>query len=53
MMISCSRGDTTLPETNSSHLNMDGWSYDRFLFGAPHYFQGLLLLVSGRFYMEE
>ena len=29
----------TLPETNSSHLKMDGWN--------TSFFQGLLLLVSG------
>ena len=28
------RSDDTLPETNSSHLKMDGWN-TRFLFGWP------------------
>ena len=37
----------TLPETNSSHLKMDGWN-TIVSFWGPAYFQGLLLLVSGR-----
>ena len=36
----------SLPETNSSHLKMDGWNTS-FLFGWP-IFQVLLLLVLGR-----
>ena len=39
-------GKYTLPETNSLHLKIDGWKMS-FLFGKA-YFQGLLLLVSGR-----
>ena len=35
----------TLPETNSSHLKMDGWNTS-FLFN-PTLFSELLLLVSG------
>ena len=34
----------TLPETNSSHLKMDGWNrldFFRFLFGGLCYFQGM------------
>ena len=37
----------TLPETNSSPLKMDGWNTIISYWG-PAYFQGLLLLVSGR-----
>ncbi len=41
--------DSTLPETNSSHLKMDGWKTMCLSFwGQRAYFQGLLLLVSGR-----
>ena len=38
----------TLPETNSSHLKMDGWKTNIVSFWGPACFQGHLLLVSGR-----
>ena len=41
--------EVTLPETNSSHLKIDGWKWledDPFLLGKP-FFQGLWLLVLG------
>ena len=40
MMISCSRRDSTLPETNSSHLKMDGWNTSSFPFWDPSLFSG-------------
>ena len=40
--------DSTLPETNSSHLKMDGWKTILSFWGKKAYFQGLCLLVSGR-----
>ena len=40
----------TLPETNSSHLKMDGWN-TIVSFWGPAYFQGRLLLVSGRVFL--
>ena len=40
--------DITLPETNSSHLKMDGWKM-QFLLGRFGLFSGVnSLLVSGR-----
>ncbi len=36
----------TLPETNSSHLKMDGWN-TIVSFWGPAYFQALWLLVLG------
>ena len=38
---------TTLPKTNSSHLEMDGWE-TILSFWDPAYFSGFELLVSGR-----
>ena len=32
--------ETTLPETNSSHLKMDGWNTSSFPFGARRIFRG-------------
>ena len=43
----------TLPETNSSHLKMVGWNTNFLLGFEPAYFQGLLLLVSGRVQSES
>ena len=37
----------TLPETNSSHLKIDGWKTSLSFWGPAH-FQVLCLLVSGR-----
>ena len=40
----------TLPETNSSHLKMDGWKTIRLPFGFQPIFRCEWLLVSGRVY---
>ena len=40
----------TLPETNSSHLKMDGWNTIVSYIWEFTYFQGLYMLVLGRVY---
>ena len=45
--------DIHFPKTNSSHLKMDDWNTIVSFWGVYAYFQGLLLLVSGRVLLSQ